>query len=63
MQMYKEGALFCAVTIGGDLHGWPPHQVLETLKVNFIFHVFYYILPQKDPLLLLALMSLCQFIS
>lgn len=45
MQMSKEGVLFCAVTIGGDLHGWPSHQVQESLKVHFVFHAFYHIPP------------------
>lgn len=57
MQMYKEG-----VTIGDDLHGWP-QQVPESLRVYFVFHAFYHIAPPKHPLLPLALMSLCQFIS
>lgn len=63
MQMNKEGALFCVVTIEGDLHGWPSHQVQESLKVHFVFHALYHIPPRKDGLLPPALMSLCQFIS
>lgn len=63
MQMNKEGALFCVDTMEGDLHGWPSHQVQESLKVHFVFHALYHLPPPKDGPLPPALMSLCQFIS